>query len=85
MQFSQEERFEQQIGGRRYLFIRMYHPDLPLTYHIHTEVGHRRQVFRLQRVQEEWKILSSAQVPGFAYIDREQLVAAILDYEKRRT
>ena len=76
--------FEKRIGGLWYVFKRMYHPDLPLTYHVHTESGHRHRVFRIRRVGDEWKFLWFRQVPADAILHKHELTGAIAEQERIR-
>ncbi|RYZ22890.1 MAG: hypothetical protein EOO16_07305 [Chitinophagaceae bacterium] len=77
-----DDSFEKWIGGVLYLFKRLYHPELPLTYHVHTHTGHRPRVFRIQRSGTEWKFLSFRQVPAAAILHKNDLIAAVTEYEQ---
>jgi hypothetical protein len=72
-----KEQFEEVIEDRSYLFKRMYHPELQLTYHIHHKTAIKHIIFRMRKDSNEWKVLPQDQLPEYIYTIEVQLANAI--------
>jgi hypothetical protein len=73
--FMREE-FEVAIDGVTYLFKRMYHEDLDLTYHIHFMHDQKLMIFRMGLFADEWEIISQ-KLPVYIHHAKPELEKAI--------
>jgi hypothetical protein len=69
-----KEQFEIVIDNRTYLLKRLFHEDLPVTYHIHLGTGSKTLIFRMRQENNEWKLLPHDFLPDFVF-DSEKLIA----------
>ncbi len=72
-----DEQFEVEVDGHSYLLKRIYHEELPLSYHIHHYVNNRLLIFRIGQVKDEWQLLQQNNLPLHIYQAEKGLVKAI--------
>jgi len=68
------------VNDRTYLLKRIYHSELPLTYHVHFEHNGRPVVFRIRLESSDWKVLPH-QLPDYVREDASGLIGAIKENE----
>lgn len=71
-----EEEFEVAVDGTTYLFKRIYHPDLDLTYHIHFLHDKKPMIFRMGLFGDEWEIIPQ-KLPVYIHHAKPELERAI--------
>jgi hypothetical protein len=81
VEISPEESFEARIIDQKFLFKRMYHPDLPLFYNVHFEFGHRKYIFRMIRENDKWLPGDKFKLPVILLHVLDKLSQVITDYE----
>ncbi len=75
-----QEEFEAVIDETKYLFKRMYHEELDLTYHIHVEHNKVNLIFRMGAFGDQWEILTQ-KLPIYIYKAKNELTKVIQENE----
>lgn len=78
-----DEQFEAVVDGHTYLLKRIYHEELPLTYHIHHRADNRLLIFRMGLVKDQWQLLQQNNLPLHIYQAEKGLIKAITINEKK--
>lgn len=77
------EKFQLMLDSGDYILKRMFHPELPLSYHVHHQAPNRNIVFRIEKQGNKWKILPTSHMPRYIFNEENALVEAICENEKR--
>lgn len=72
-----DEQFETVVDDQTYLLKRIYHEEVPLTYHIHHKADNRLLIFRIGKVKDEWQLLHQNNLPLHVYQAEKGLIKAI--------
>lgn len=69
--------FKAVVNGATFLLKRMYHPDVPLTYHVHFQHIYQKIVFRIGQLKDKGWYLFPQQLPKVVHTAVPDLIAVI--------
>ena len=77
-----ESEFTISIDQVTYQFKRIFHPDIPLSYHIHFNDWHQHTVFRMRQNDSGRWLIVPMHLPAYVLLGEERFIKAIEDNEK---